>query len=70
MHLRRRETCGKCGTRRSEWDPDKGGDRHAYTAARGHCPGCASVEALRKEIDQSTNQIPGTYVSLLRSPRR
>lgn len=69
MALRRRETCQSCGTRRSEWDPEHGGDLHAYSAVRGHCRGCAEVEQLRRQIDQSTDKIPGTYVSL-RSNRR
>lgn len=68
MHLRRRETCGKCGTRRSEWNPEKGGDPHAYTAARGHCPGCAEVHRLQQDVNSGPD-IPGTYVTLMRNSR-
>ena len=70
LHLRDKETCRSCGTRHSEWDPDKGGDLYAYTAVRGHCKGCAELHQLRDQISKSSDQIPGTYASLKRNVRR
>lgn len=69
LHLRDKETCRSCGTRRSEWDPEHGGDLHAYTAERGHCKGCAELQVLRDQISTSSDQIPGTYASLRRNIR-
>lgn len=69
LHLREKETCRSCGTRRSEWDPDSGGDMHAYSPALGHCKGCAAVHQFREETKHQTAQIPGTYISLRRNTR-
>lgn len=69
MHLRRKETCGGCGTRRSEWDPAMGGGPGAYTAVRGHCPGCAEVERLRGQMKNTVHQIPGSYIALQRNEK-
>lgn len=39
-----RQTCRGCGTRPAEWEPSKGGDRHAYEFLPDICPGCEQRE--------------------------
>lgn len=38
LHEQRR--CSSCGTHPDEWDPEQGGDPHAYEAGLTHCRGC------------------------------
>lgn len=66
-HIRKKSTCGTCGTRPEEWDPERGGDRHAYSGALGHCRGCQEIESQREQM-KSGPQIRGTYITLLRNP--
>jgi hypothetical protein len=35
-----REKCPNCGTRPDEFDPEEGGDPHAYEWHSSHCRGC------------------------------
>jgi hypothetical protein len=59
----RRAHCPDCGTRRDEWDPDRGGDRYAYLAVDYRCLGCESLEQAQRDRDQT--QL-GMKVALLR----
>lgn len=45
-----RTVCGGCGTRQDEWDPETGGDRHAYTASDTRCPGCQAIEHKQADL--------------------
>lgn len=47
-HVRQRSRCPSCGTRPEEWDPARGGDRRAYTAAVHRCPGCVELERTQE----------------------
>lgn len=38
--IHRREACPECGTRPDEWNPEQGGDLHAYESELHHCRGC------------------------------
>jgi hypothetical protein len=67
-HLWKRAACSTCGTRQEEWDPERGGDRHAYSAVLGHCRGCQEIESKREQM-KSGPQIRGTYLALQRNPR-
>lgn len=70
-HLWSRAACPSCGTRPEEWNPDLGGDLHAYHAARHTCQGCVvrhrGEQALEK--DQAKGKArPGTTIVLLPNP--
>ncbi|GAA5048161.1 hypothetical protein HNP84_000231 [Thermocatellispora tengchongensis] len=52
QHVRERQTCGGCGTRRAEWDPAQGGRADAYTPKAEQCPGCARIEVLSKGLPE------------------
>lgn len=45
-----RATCTECRTRLAEWDPERGGDRHAYVPDTVRCPGCELVEQERGQV--------------------
>lgn len=49
-HVRSREACGSCGTRRDEWNPDQGGHERAYVAAARRCKGCEAIEKHKREL--------------------
>lgn len=55
-HLHQSQTCPDCHTRPEEWDPARGGHRHAYHAEIRPCPGCAvaagAIEALQTRREQ------------------
>jgi hypothetical protein len=65
-HLRKRSACSSCGTRPEEWDPERGGNRHAYSAVLGHCRGCQQIESQREQM-KSGPQIRGTFITLQRN---
>lgn len=62
-----RSICKGCGTRPDEWDPAKGGDRHAYRADVIVCPGCQSTGDLGRELRGQDTEQAGQQVVL--SPR-
>lgn len=71
--LEQRLTCEKCGTRHDEWDPEKGGDLHAYYAQTFTDFGCKVVEdaydAARKNSLKDRDGVPmmnGVRVRLVR----
>lgn len=68
--LRKAETCSSCGTHPDEWDPAKGGDRHAYAAAVHRCPGCAQLEQGQAAQENDPNKGRGEKIILKRAPRR
>ncbi|MGH3097892.1 MAG: hypothetical protein ACRDMV_18070 [Streptosporangiales bacterium] len=49
-HIRQREACPSCGTRRDEWDPKKGGRTDAYVASARRCHGCEAVAKHREQL--------------------
>ncbi|MGE4164070.1 MAG: hypothetical protein AB7G23_20275 [Vicinamibacterales bacterium] len=71
-HLWSRAACPSCGTRPEEWNPELGGDLHAYHAARHTCQGCVvrhrGEQALTKDLDKGKAR-PGTTIVLLPTPR-
>jgi hypothetical protein len=64
----RDSTCPGCGTRAEEWEPDAGGDRHAYAADVHVCPGCQVRGDLERELRDAEIETSGQYVALV--PRR
>lgn len=64
-HLRQKETCSQCGTREIEWDPEQGGNRHAYGAEIKRCRGC-EVKQQAEESDLSGFG-RGIYISMRRN---
>jgi hypothetical protein len=65
QYVRAKRVC-KCGTRPEEWDPEKGGSRDAYKAELGHCQGCAEIQMAQKRHGESTNPLPGNFITLRR----
>lgn len=65
QHVRERERCGSCGTRRAEWLESAGGRRDAYEAVLDRCPGCERVDHFRAGLDESKAG-KGTFVRLQR----
>jgi hypothetical protein len=63
--IRQGETCGNCGTRPAEWDPEQGGDRVAYLAKLTTCRGCQQIEARRAAIPEGHNAL-GQHIVLVR----
>jgi len=47
------ETCPRCRTRAEEWDPARGGSRHAYYADADRCHGCETLEQAQREMRAS-----------------
>lgn len=64
-------TCRSCGTRPDEWDPENGGDLHAYEAHMLHCRGCEVAAQAQERLDQGMQAHEyrrGTRVGLRRPP--
>ena len=57
--------CKGCGTRAEEWEPERGGDRHAYVASTMTCPGCQVRGDLERQLADSGYEVSGRYVVLL-----
>lgn len=66
-HVRKRQACPSCGTRPEEWDPDKGGYRHAYRAEALQCDGCQRRERAEQDLARSKNPPPGMHVVLVKN---
>lgn len=66
-YVRTKETCSGCGTRRDEWNPDKGGHEHAYVATARRCHGCAALEEY-KNSDRVPQGIRGLQLLLKPNP--
>lgn len=64
--------CPSCGTRPEEWDPKRGGDRHAYHADFTHCRGCEVRAGAEDRLSKAKagEFRRGTTVALLKSERR
>lgn len=64
------ERCGSCGTHPDEWDPAKGGDRHAYAAVQSRCAGCAALEQQQEALESAPKgeRIRGVRIVLKRRP--
>jgi len=61
------ERCPSCGTHPDDWDPDKGGDRHAYVAVQTRCAGCAALEQEQDAIASAPGErLRGVHVVLKR----
>ncbi|GGV02463.1 hypothetical protein GCM10010211_82250 [Streptomyces albospinus] len=58
--------CPECQTRLAEWDPQRGGDRHAYVTDTLRCPGC---ELIEQERDQVPTDSSGYGVKIQLLPR-
>lgn len=66
--LRQQQTCGSCHTRPEEWDPDRGGDYHAYEPGLSHCRGCEIRDPAVKDFEKSrAGHRVGTTVVLRRA---
>ena len=57
--------CQGCGTRADEWEPARGGDRHAYEAVAETCPGCQVRGDLERQLSDSGVEVSGRYVALV-----
>lgn len=65
--MRKRQACPGCGTRPEEWDPDRGGHRHAYRAETLQCEGCLKRERAEQALAKEKNPPPGMHVTLVRN---
>lgn len=65
-HIRQAQTCSRCGTRPDEWDPNRGGRRHAYVGEIHECAGCVVKE--RTEEAPQMQEGRGRHVVLIRNP--
>jgi hypothetical protein len=54
--LEKAERCVMCGTAEWEWDPERGGHKHAYEAVTKFCMGCYMKAVLSRDDDQSDGQ--------------
>lgn len=63
-HIREQQTCRSCGTRPDEWDPEQGGDRHAYVANVDVCRGCQQLEGRRDSMTGDEGR--GIHIALAR----
>lgn len=59
--------CHNCGTHPYDWNPDKGGRRHAYLAQVVRCPGCSVVDSAQKTNEKEL-AAPGMMVRLIPAP--
>lgn len=62
-----RALCPECRTRADEWDPAKGGHRHAYVTDTVRCPGC---ELIAQERDQVPEGRTGYGIKITLLPRQ
>lgn len=67
-HIRQQEACPSCGTRPDEWDPERGGHRHAYIARKKRCYGCEQKQQVEASIDPE-KEGRGVHVVLERGKR-
>lgn len=65
-HLRQAETCPRCGTRPDEWEPERGGRRHAYVGEIRQCTGCVVKERTEDAPEMDGGR--GLHVVLVRNP--
>lgn len=65
-HVRRKQTCKRCGTRPAEWDPEQGGDRRARKAMLHICPGCEQIDSFRSDLDRRESLPKGATVTLVK----
>lgn len=65
-HVRQKESCPSCGTRRDEWNPDKGGHERAYVATARRCRGCAAIANHQAELPEGIG--PGVQIVLKPNP--
>lgn len=61
----RASVCQGCGTRAVEWEPERGGDRHAYVASTQTCPGCQVRGDLERQLNDRDMEVSGRYVVLV-----
>lgn len=61
-----RQKCPNCGTKDDEWDPEAGGDLHAYSAKIKRCRGC-EVRQMAQESDQAQGR--GVYIQMVKNRR-
>jgi hypothetical protein len=67
VHERQRH--GPCGTRPDEWDPEQGGDLHAYEAVPVHCRGCEVAAQGDDWLERNRkNMRRGTSIQLRPTP--
>ncbi|WP_438491882.1 hypothetical protein [Streptomyces asiaticus] len=59
--------CPECRTRADEWNPTKGGHRHAYVTDTVRCPGC---ELIAQERDQVPDGRAGYGIKITLLPRQ
>lgn len=65
--LRRRQSCGSCGTHPDAWDPARGGHDHAFVAEVRGCRGCETVASAQQQLPEELAKIGG-YVALVHNP--
>lgn len=63
--LEQRLCCGRCGTRRDEWDPERGGDRNAYVADVTRCSGCEVLDQAQRDL-ATMEDTHGVKIGLVR----
>lgn len=56
--------CHGCGSHPDDWDPELGGDLHAYRAVTRICQGC--VELQRRHTEPDNQDVRGLHINLQR----
>lgn len=57
--------CSGCGTHPDDWDPDAGGERHAFRAEPYQCQGCVETQRTAEAPEMQDGQ-RGMRVRLVR----
>lgn len=65
--MRERAAHPACGTRPDEWDPELGGDHHAYIAEVRSCRGCETRDSMERRLSEDARR-GGGYVVLVPNP--
>lgn len=71
--MMRRRGVHSCGTHPDDWNEDLGGDRDAWHAEIGVCPGCQKVDQAQAELEarrSAGEAVHGARVFLRPGPAR
>lgn len=60
--------CPSCGTHPDDWDPERGGRRHAYKPDVEQCEGCSASHRGAEMFREQLDAFPGSRVVLVPNP--
>jgi ribosomal protein S27AE len=63
--MHKRTVCGKCGTNPDDWLDRETGEEledQPYELASRYCPGCATLEAARKDVPKERQSLVTLYL--------